>query len=381
MKAIVYHGNKDVRFDSEFPEPKIIHPTQVKIKVDYCGICGSDLHEYIDGPIFFKNEYNAISHNYYQQVMGHEISGEIVELGAEADPQLKVGQKVVVEATGTCVDKAMLEEKELSQCGSCSQGYTNACDFISFYGLGFDNGGFSEYMVIGDHHLIPYPEELLPPDIAALTEPLAVGWHGVRTSPIKPGESALILGAGPIGLSTIFALKGNNIGLKNIVICEPAAARRKLAASFGVTVFDPSPFNDDESKLTQELLRLSSDGWGFHHIYDCSGNKVTFDMSISALRTGGTATNLAIWHHKPIPFYPMDLTLHEKFITGSMCYTRRDFEQVIQAYKDGLINPEEVKTLITAKIPIESGFKDGFLELVNHKDKHIKILVTPHLHS
>ncbi|KAK6460039.1 sorbitol dehydrogenase [Scheffersomyces coipomensis] len=376
MRGIVYHGNKDVRFNPDCPEPEIKHPTQVKIKVDYCGICGSDLHEYLDGPIFFKNEYNVTSHNHFKQIMGHEISGEIVELGSNANKNLKVGDKVVIEATGTCTDKPMLESKDVTQCGSCAQGYYNACDNISFYGLAFDNGGFSEYLVVGDHHVIQYPKELIRPDIAALCEPLAVSWHGVRTSQIKPGESALILGAGPIGLSTILALKGNNI--TDIVISEPALARRKLAQTLGAKIFDPTPFGDeDEEPLTKELLKLSPDGWGFHHIYDCSGIQQTFDMSISTLRTGGLATNLAIWHHKPIPFYPMDLTLHEKFITGSMCYTRIDFEQVIEAYKKKLIDPKEVELLITAKIAIEDGFEKGFMELINHKEKHIKILVSP----
>jgi len=380
MKALVYKGNKDIRLEEDYPEPTIVHPHEVKIKVDFCGICGTDLHEYEEGPIFFSNETgkdktNVISHKYFQQAMGHEFCGEIVELGSKTDPNLKVGQKVVIEATGTCMDREYLETDDREKCCSCAQGAYNACDNIAFYGLGFSDGGFAEYCVIGDHHVIPYPEDIIPVEIAALTEPLAVAWHGVAKTHVGPQDTVLILGAGPIGLSTIFALKGHNV--KNIVVCEPAHDRRLLAANFNVTVFDPTPFNHDEAKLVGALLKMSTSGWGFSRIYDSSGNKETFDISLGALKTNGIATNLAIWAHKAMTVFPMDLTLHEKTLTGSMCYTRLDFEEVIEAYKSGKIDPNEVKQLVTKVCSIEDGVEGGILELINHKDKHIKILINP----
>lgn len=375
MKAIVYHGNKDIRYTDSHPSPNITHETEVKIKVDFCGICGSDLHEYLDGPIFFQGEKSEISNISKVQCMGHEISGEVVEIGPEVKA-LKVGEKVVVEASGTCLDRYRFPDAPNAKkpnCCACHDDHRNACDHIGFVGLGFMDGGFSDYCIVGQEHVVPYPEDLIPADVAAITEPLSVAWHAVRTSNFQPGQLALVLGSGPIGLAAIIALKGHKAG--KIVVSEPALSRRVLAQDFGAEVIDPKDYSYEECIKALKLMTV--DGFGFHHSYDCSGIAATFNASVHSLRTFGTATNIAIWPHKPIDFYPMDVTFKEKVITGSMCTTRLDFEQVIDAYKKGLIDPNEVKRFITSRIHLEDGIEKGFMELINNKDKHIKILMTP----
>lgn len=374
MRAVVYHGNNDIRYDDNFPTPEIKFPTQVRLKVDYCGICGSDLHELLDGPIFFK-ESNGISGKGFKQCMGHEMCGEIVELGQQVT-DYNIGDKVLVDTCGTCLSKKNLGLKDLELCEACEVGKYNCCESLAFIGLGFDNGGFADEVVLDQNHLIKYNPKVIPVEIAAVTEPLAVAWHAVTQSRIESQNSALILGAGPIGLATIFALKGNRIDY--IVISEPAKARRELAQCFGVKTFDPSQYSQEKESLAA-LKSLSPDGKGFHRTYDCSGIPVTFNAAIKMLRTGGVATNIAIWGHKAIDFYPMNLTLHETFLTGSMCYTKKDFQAVIKAYEDGLIDPAEVKHLVTAVIPIKDCIEKGFQELIRNNAKHIKILVTPHL--
>lgn len=239
-------------------------------------------------------------------------------------------------------------------------------------GLGFTDGGFSDYCVVGQDHVVPYPDDLIPPDVAALTQPIAVAWHAVRTSNLKPGQLALVLGSGPIGLAIIIALKGHQAGK---IVSEPALDRRILAEKLGVETINPKDFSAEEN--VKALKGMTDDGFGFHHSYDCSGLPVTFNASVQSLKTFGTATNVAIWPHKPIDFYPMDVTYKEKIVTGSMCTTILDFEQVIEAYKQGLIDPEEVETFITSKIHLEDGIEKGFKELLYNKDDHIKILLSP----
>lgn len=380
MRALVYHGNHDIRYDPSYPEPQITHDDEVKIKVTYCGICGSDLHEYLDGPIFFSNEQNSISKRHHVQCMGHEMCGEIVEVGrgvGASHPNLMPGLKVVVEPTGTCLDKPMFSPEETSKCPSCSQGFYNTCTHITFNGLAFGDGGFSEYCVVGKYHIVPYPSDIIPDDVAALIEPLAVTWHAVRKSKIDPTDSALILGAGPIGLATIFALKGHRV--ENIYVSEPALGRRKLAAEFvgESNVFDPMPYGNDIDSLAESLRQLTPNKFGFHHIYDCTGIPNTFNASIKCLTSNGTATNIAIWPNKPLDFFPMDITLMERKLAGSMCYTKIDFEQVIGAFKDGHIDPNEVRKLISSITPLSDGIKGGFLELIHKKNKHFKILLDP----
>lgn len=372
----MYYGNKDIRYEPNFREPQIKYPGEVKIKVDYCGICGSDLHEYLDGPIFFKGEYNEISgFKKKPQVMGHEMCGQIVEVGSDVK-DVKVGDKVVVEATGTCLDRHRFPNSPKCNervCCGCKDGHSNACDYIAFAGLGFTDGGFGEYCVLGEKHVIKYPTDIIPDDVAALTEPLSVAWHAVRRSGLQEGEDALVIGAGPIGLSTIIALKGHKAN--KIVVSEPSNFRRKQAENLGAEVYSPFDYKDDE--YANFIKGKSEDGYGFHYSYDCSGIPVTFQLAHSALRTFGTATNVAIWPHRTVELYPMDLTYQEKIITGSMCYTRRDFEEIIAAYKKGLIDPKEVKTLITKIVPLEDGINNGILELIRSKETSTKILLTP----
>lgn len=377
MKAIVYHGKQKLKFETDYPEPEIGHPDDVKVKIHFCGICGSDLKEYNDGPFFFNQpgSTNPISNRMFPMVMGHEISGEVVEIGDNV-ADLKPGDKVVVEVTGTCRDKYQFKDspkKDQPFCGACTVGHYNACDHLALTGLGFGDGGCAEYLVTNKAKLVRFDESKIPMDIAALVQPLAVSWHAVKVSKFEPGQSALILGGGPIGLTTIFALKGNKAS--KIVVSEPAMARRLLALKLNVEVFDPSGKSVDE--CVQILREMSPDKLGFHHTYDCSGVSATFNTSVQCLRIRGTATNVAVWAKKQIPYSPMDVTMAEKIITGSICFVKDDFEEVVATIEAGDIDLQELRLMITDKIPLHQGIELGFNELLNNKGDHIKILFTP----
>lgn len=219
---------------------------------------------------------------------------------------------------------------------------------------------------------------MVPDDIAALVEPLAVAWHGVRQSRISEESKpqVLILGGGPIGLCTIFALKGHKVDVNNIVLSEPAAARRELAESFGVKTFNPIDSHSKEDQIKQ-LVGMTTGNAGFTHVYDCCGNKITFNTMVKSLCAGGVGTNIAIWPHVPVDLFPMDLTLNELVLTASMCYTRIDFELVIKAFEDGLIDPKEVEKLVTKRVSLKDGIEQGILDLINNKEKYVKILLHP----
>lgn len=375
MKAIVYHGNRDIRYEESYPEPKITHESEVKIKIDYCGICGSDLHEYIDGPIFFEDKRNKISGLPNIQCMGHEFSGVVVEIGSNVD-NVKVGDNVVVEPTGTCLERYRFPNSpnfKEDLCCSCREGHINTCDNTGYIGLGFTDGGFSEYCVVGKDYVLPYPASFLSPKVAALIEPLSVAWHAVRISGFKAGQLALILGGGPIGLATIIALKAHGAG--KIIISEPAEGRRVLAQNLGALSYNPKDFKDS-SDLVKALMQETEGSFGFNNSYECSGFPVSFEVAHKALRAHGTLTNVAVWHQL-VDINPMAFTLKEKNITGSMAHELADFKQIIQAFENGLISPKEVESLITGVVPLKEGIEKGFDELLNHREKHIKILLTP----
>ncbi|KAG7665830.1 uncharacterized protein J8A68_000655 [[Candida] subhashii] len=368
MQAIEYHGNQTIKYVNDRKEPTITHPHDVKIKIKYSGICGSDLHEFVEGPEIFKK-----SHTHPEgQVMGHEFSGEIVDMGPEVS-NLKLGQHVVVEANGTCRDRPDIE----GECDACSQGLYNCCENLTFYGLGFRDGGMAEYCVVKDNHVVPYPNEIIPDDVAALIEPLAVGWHGVTTSDIvdEPNKDtcALIIGGGTIGLSTVFALRSH--GIKNIVLTEPSETRRDLASKLGVKVFDPSPFKDVES-TAQELRKLSHDDAGFDRVYDCAGTRETFRTMLSSLKTGGVATDIAHRAHTNFNVCPVHSMAHEYTLIGSQSYRREDLDSVLNAFKSGEYDPREIQMLITEKKKLSDAV-DTFAELSANKDANVSVLLQP----
>ncbi len=376
MRGLLYYGNKDIRYSESVKEPQIKVGKELIIDVAYCGICGSDLHEYLDGPIFFDKASKGgdeISNQKLPLCLGHEFAGVVKEVGPEVT-KFKVGDHVCVEATAHCHDRYRFDNprSKTHECSACKRGLTNSCHYLNFTGLGFCDGAMSERVVASEEHTIFLPKSI-PLEIGALVEPLSVAWHAVRISGLQPGDTALVLGAGPIGLATILALQGHQAG--KIVASEPAAIRREQAQKLGVEVFNPFEHPSLEEGI--EALKRTV-GEGFQYSFDASGIRSTFVTSIDALDAGGKAVNIAIWPDKPVDFKPMKVTLEEKAYLGSMCYTATDFEQVIDAIDKGLIDVELCRHMITGKIKLEDGLEKGFKELVEHKDKHVKVLITPH---
>lgn len=380
MKGLLYYGNRDLRYSENIEEPTIQSPNEVLIDVAYCGICGSDLHEYLDGPIFFKKAASAtgdeLSGAKLPMCPGHELSGVISKIG-DGVKTLKVGDRVVVEASATCVDRKRVPKSknlryDTPECSNCKRGITNCCLYLNFCGLGYSSGGFADKLVASEEHTVKITDNI-PFDVAALTEPLSVAWHAVRISKLKEGDTAIVLGAGPIGLATILALQGHKAG--RIVVSEIASIRREQAKSFGAEVFNSADYKSTVEAI--EALKKLTNGAGFQYAFDASGVKPTFDTSIGVLGARGIAVNIAIWPNKPIDFYPMNVTLEEKFYTGSIGYTRQDFEEVIEAIEKGLIDLKRCKSMITGVVGLKDSVDKGFVDLMKHKDKHIKMLITP----
>lgn len=379
MRAIIYADR--VKFTTDYPEPQITRDDDVKLKIHYCGVCGTDLKELTDGPIFFPKKAEAVNpiSRLHARVMGHEILAEVVEVGP-AVYSVDVGDHVVVEVTGTCGDKSRYDpditidgyDLPVNACVGCRQGCYNACAHLGLTGLGFSDGGLSEYMVTAASKLIKYDETKIPHDVAALVQPLAVSWHAVELSKYVLGTLVLILGGGPIGLATIFALKGHGVG--SIVVSEPASLRRKFAKRLGAEVYNP--LGVSVVKNIEDLMALSPGKTGYHFIYDCSGLPETFETSIACLRVRGVATNVAIWADKLVPFYPMSVTTNEKLVTGSMCFTKDDFQGVVDAIERGDIDIHELKQLITRMSPLEDCQK-SFENMLYNRRHNIKTLFHP----
>ncbi|KAG0662645.1 putative diacetyl reductase [(R)-acetoin forming] 2 [Maudiozyma exigua] len=381
MRALAYFKKGDIHFTKDLEEPKIVASDELILDIIYCGICGTDLHEFTDGPIFFPHDGHTheVSDIGLPQAMGHEMAGIVREIGPGVT-KFTIGDHVVVEPTGTCRDRYRWpnsKNKDRPMCAACQKGHYNICSHLGLIGDGVQSGGFAERVVVNEMHCYKIRKEM-PMDVAALIQPIAVSWHAVRISRFRPGASVLILGSGPIGLGTILALNGH--GCSEIVVSEPAKIRRDFAEGMGAIVFDPSQ-GDDTTNIPL-LKSMAPGGDGFDYTFDCSGTPSTLKASIECLTYNGTAVNVAMWSvDHPVDFYPMDITKQEKFYTGSMCYTHVDFEAVIEAIEDGRIEIAKAKKMISSRVPIERGFEDAMMKLITHKEQTIKILLTPNNHG
>ena len=214
MKAARFHGRGDIRID-EVPEPAT-RPGTVKVEVEWCGICGTDLHEFLEGPIFAPTTEapHPLTGESIPVTLGHEFAGVVVETGDGVD-DVRPGDRVVVEPYIVC-----------GRCDACQQGKYNVCATLGFVGLSGGGGGFSKYVVAERRWIHPLGE--LGTDVGALVEPLAVAYHAVRLSGAQPSHSALVFGAGPIGLVTTASLKA--VGVEEVVVVEPAGVRKEKAS-------------------------------------------------------------------------------------------------------------------------------------------------------
>lgn len=350
MRALRLHGPRDLRLD-DIPEPRL-RPGTVKVKVEWAGICGSDLHFYEALPYPVEYEH-PVTGEPGPHVIGHEFSGRVTEVADDVTGIL-AGAAVVVEPTlfdGTCP--------------ACLRGETNLCDNSGFVGINGWGGGMSEYVVLPAHriHLLP---DSVSTATGALIEPLTVAWHAVRRSALRPGETSAIIGAGPIGLGLLMAAKAQGAG--TVVVSEPNRARREAALAYGADlVVDP---------LSENLLdrvREATGGQGVDTSFEASGaGKPAVDSLIGVLRKGGRAVTVAPC--RPVEFSPSTLLTTEVVYTGSLAYHGDDFPQVIAAVTEGRISPD---ALVSSRIPLESAVRDGFDALIDAPDQHVKILVHP----
>lgn len=352
MKAALWYGIKDVRLEN-IEEPKVTKGN-VKIKVKWCGICGSDLHEYLGGPIFIPTDKpHPISKEVAPVVLGHEFSGEIVEVG-EGVTNLKIGDRVAVEPIVAC-----------GTCPACQEGKYNLCSSLGFHGLCGGGGGFAEYTVFPAKFVHKIPDGLSF-EKAALIEPIAVAIHSLRVGKFMTGQSAIVLGAGPIGLATIEALKAAGASL--VIVMQRKSVRQEYALRAGADiVIDPTEVN-----VAEEVKRLTG-GVGADISFETTGAKIGFDTGIESIKYNGTMVVTSIWEEE-ISINPNTFIFSEKTIVGTIAY-RNEFPATMAQMNDGRI---KVDGYITKKISLDDIVEEGFGALTGpEKKKHVKILVTP----
>ena len=356
MQAATYHGRKDIRVE-EVAEGTV-GAEEVRINIDSCGICGSDLHEYTAGPIFVpEGEPHPVSEEQAPIRMGHEYSGVIAEVGDDVTG-LAVGDAVAVNPILYC-----------GECRQCHEGNYHICDSIGFIGLSGGSGEFAESAVVHAEHAVPLGDDV-PVEHGALVEPLSVALHAVRRSGLQAGDAVAVFGSGPIGLAVIQCARVAGAG--TIFVSEPRAARRERAADCGAAeLIDPM------STDPVEYIHDHTNG-GADVTFEVAGVEPSFNAAVESTAPGGRTTIVSIWEEE-VSTHLNNLVLGERTVTGTLAYlggprSTEEYGMVIEMLADGRLDPDP---FITGRIGLDEIVDGGFDRLIDPDSDHIKILVKP----
>ena len=314
MPAAVYHGPDDVSLE-HVPVP-VPDENEVLIEVSHCGVCGSDLHTILEG------------WGRPGTVGGHEYSGTIVALGSAVEGW-QTGQRCAVDPNEPC-----------GRCDFCCSGRSALCRHRDRWGEGPPyQGAFARYAKVHRDQLVAVPDGL-PLRVAALAEPLAVAMHAIDLAHLAPGGRVLGTGAGPLGLLVTAALRAAGAG--DIVVSEPAPARRQRALEVGATTAVEPAGLPTLPAMPFDVVEAP-----FVAAFDCSGRADAMEQALGQLDRAGTLVIVGAGM-KPPRFDPNRILMNELVVTGSYCVNQGGLSRAVELLASGrlpvdrLIEPDDV---------------------------------------
>ncbi|HOL67839.1 MAG TPA: NAD(P)-dependent alcohol dehydrogenase [bacterium] len=318
MKAALLTPDRKIVVE-ELPEPEISKGNEIMVRVRCVGICGSDVHYFRYGRIGDQVVRDRI-------ILGHEASGEVVAVGQEVE-KLKVGDRVAIEPSISCGD-----------CPQCRKGKPNLCPRVLFLGTPPVDGALREFLVMPESNLVKLPEGVTYAE-GALAEPLAIGLYAVRLSCFRPGDSVLVIGAGPIGLSVVFAAASLS---RNLVVRDLLPWRLEMAKLLGAT---------EVVLVSQERrsLSLRKDEELFDVVFEAAGKEETFQEATRNVRVGGNMVLIGIPDKDEVGLNPHLLRRKEVLVTNvrRSAHTTEMALQLVAQHR-GLLN-----RMITHTFPLQ----------------------------
>jgi L-iditol 2-dehydrogenase len=307
---------------------------EVLVAVRAAGICGSDVHGYL----------GLTGRRQPGLVMGHEVAGEILELG-DAVQDVRIGDRVVLRSILAC-----------GRCGPCLRGQPNVCDNRQGLGMQFD-GAYAERMVVPATLAVRLPDAVSY-DQAALVEPLAVALHAVAITSLEASDHVVIVGAGPIGLLTLLAVRLR--GVASVAITDRSPHRLSVARSLGADLVVDVGTTDPVDAILE-----ATGGRGADVVFEAVGVTATVGQSLAVARTGGQVT--WIGNSAPTVELPMQtMVTRELTLRGSYAFVD-EFDQAIELLATGRI---DVRPLIELTAPLDDApslfrrLGDGSLDAV-----------------
>ncbi len=338
MIAAVYHGRRDLRVE-ERPAPPSPAPGWVTVAVTYCGICGTDIEEYLHGPVVIPTTPHPLTGAHIPLVLGHEGTGIVLAagVGSGIDPGTRVG----LENSVGC-----------GLCQACLSGNRQLCPHLAVMGLMMD-GALAEAVNVPASMCAALPEGL-PDEAGALAESLAVGVRAVRRAGAVDGIDVHVFGAGTIGLMT--AQVARAAGARSVTLRDPSAARLRRAEAMRFGVMPPD-----------------ADAGRAPVVFECSGTAAGLQASLAATAKSGTTVMVGV-HDRPREVDLVAMLMDERMMLASLSHAMDDYVRAIELLHERRIDFEP---LVTDRVPLQDAVYRGFDALVADPEDHLKILIFP----
>ena len=332
MQALVYYGRKDIRLE-DFPEQPKLGRCEVRLRVNCAALCHTDFNEYMHGPLYISQKPHPRSGRSIPLVIGHEFSGEVLEMGADVR-KVKLGDRVAVNAVDPCLT-----------CANCGRGQYELCRTAAY--IGFDrDGGLAESAVVPEHCCHRLTSHVSN-EAGALVEPLAVGLHAVKRAGLGVGSRAAVVGGGAVGLCVLQSLRA--MGVSEIYIVEKCEAKRRFAVELGATAF----INTENTDPCTAIQKLTA-GEGADATFECVGAELAFRLAVELTRSGGTVCVVGVYPG-PFEFDLNRLMGSELQVVTSRAYSD-EFPTVIAMLDDGRLRAEP---MITQNLPLVDAIRMG----------------------
>ena len=341
MKSVICHSAQDLRIESiELPP---LGENQLRVKVAFGGICGSDLHYYQHGGFGTVRIKQPIT-------LGHEVSGIVDGWGAQVSG-FERGQRIAISPSRPC-----------GQCRFCQAGQHNHCLNMRFYGSAMPfphiQGAFSEAIIIERYQAHPIAAHLSLSE-AALAEPLSVGLHAISRAGSVLGQQVLVTGCGPIGLLLIGALR--RAGAGRIVACDIASLPLNCAREMGA---------DETINLSTEAERLEAykaEKGQFDTVFEASGSQAALRTALDVIRPRGVLVTVGMGGDVSLPM--TQLVAKEVDMRGTFRF-HAEFATAVRFLNEGLING---KPVITRVLPVDQAIEA--FNLAADKSQSLKVQI------
>jgi L-iditol 2-dehydrogenase len=342
MKAMMLTGIRQMEIKN-IPEPVLVKPNDVKIRMSVLGICGSDIHYYTQGQIGSQKVK-------YPFTVGHEGAGVVVEVGP-AVKRVKPGDLIAIEPAMSC-----------RECDQCLTGRHHTCRKLRFLGCpGQAEGCLMEYIVMPEENCFPLTGKLTP-DHGSISEPFAIGVYAVKNSGRVKGLKIGILGYGPIGMSVMLAAKA--AGADSFFITDKIDLRLSIAVKEGAS-FTGNPSKED---VVEKIMKRAN--LGLDVVFECCGKQEALDQAIEVLKPGGRLIVIGIPEFNR---WSMSVeTTRRREI--SLQFIRRQVdcvEPALEMMKNGIIS---VENMVTHRFPFDRT-KEAFDLVADYNDGAMKVMI------